>query len=610
MRKNKKMFLLSLCLFILFSYTSLFSQTDEASSILGKYQESVVFFTCFGEGKEEISKGSGFIIRQGILATSYHIVSEAKSAEGRNFKGKKVKIEGIIAVDKKFDIALLSVKSKGPAISLGNSDDLGIGRSIYAMGGKENGEIAVTDGTVRGILEFAPNQRIFDTTLVVSESFCGGAVFDKSGQLMGMMAYLEDGSRYVLPINRLKSVQKTSPVTKFSNRNPEEYFSTLDGAYLAGRIYYSLDKSTRAERALNEVIKQKPDELDAHILLASVYSDQRNYSSSVSAYKKIIELRPNLDTAHFGLGVVYLKMRRWREAIAPLEKAVQLNMDNKEAYFHIGMAYQELTEFEKASEAYKSYLQTNPENRAEVYRQLGICQEKLERYEDAVVSFQEALKGIQDEKIQFQLAQAYQKSGQYDNAAEVFRKLAEFNPDDAKVYYNNIVMMYDDAKMPDKAIGAAQKMIELNPKDADAIYNLGYMFIKQKKYNEAVETFKKAIELRPEMEYAYANIGYAYMQLKKYKDAIDIYNDMIKIFPDNFNAWVSIGMGYMHQKKFAPAVEPLKKAIELKPDNGTAYYNLAICYLNLQDRYSAREIYNKLKTIDASLAQKLVQYLN
>ena len=70
-----------------------------------------------------------------------------------------------------------------------------------------------------------------------------------------------------------------------------------------------------------------------------------------------------------------------------------------------------------------------------------------------------------------------------------------------------------------------------------------------------------------------------------------------------------LGMSYMQIKSWHMAVEPLIKSMELRPESGNAYYNLAICYLNLKDNYSARDVYNKLQSIDPSLAQKLKKYI-
>ena len=128
-------------------------------------------------------------------------------------------------------------------------------------------------------------------------------------------------------------------------------------------------------------------------------------------------------------------------------------------------------------------------------------------------------------------------------------------------------------------------------------------------YMDRTAIIEKALELNPGYEYTYSNIGYIYYLQKKYQQSINVYKKLVEIVPDNVNALYFIGVNYMLLKNFDSAVYPLKKAVELEPNNANALYNLAIAYLNLHDNYSAREIYNKLKTIDPRLAKKLEEHL-
>jgi len=606
MKKNKKNGIILFIIILFLPFLLIFSQADEASKILEENKDSIVSFVSFGENKEEICRGTGFVISNEIMAVNYHLVSQARNVEGVNFKGKKVKVEGIVAVDKNLDIALLKIKSKALPLPLSESDDLGTGKNIFAIGGNESGEIKIVDGTIKELLEYDPNQSIIDTTLNPSKSFSGGPVLDSNGQVLGMIVFLDDIEKFVFPVKVLTGLQKTNTVTKFKDWETEDYFSTLEGAYLAGKIFYALNNTSKSENYLKKVIEQKPDEIDAYILLAAINVEQRYYSAAVSNYEKIIELNPNMDSAYFGLGSVYIKMMKWKDAIPYLEKAVQLNLDNNEAYFQIGNAYEALRDFAKAAKAYQNYINSGPEKPETAYYNLAICQVELTQFAEAIGSFQEALKEKpQDLMINQKMAQACKSAGQYDKAAGIYMNLSKINPENAKIYLNNIIKIYDEANMPDKAIEATNKLIELDPNDADAVYNLGYMYIKLDKHSEAIEPFKRAIEIRPDFKYAYSNLGFCYTKLKRYKDSIEVYKKLVEVDPEDADGWLSIGIGYMYQKNFSSAAEPLEKAVELRPDHAVSLYNLAIVYLNLHDNYSARKIYEKLQSIDPSLAKKL-----
>ena len=601
----------SILFFILFlvSFILLFSQTEDVSKILEKNKAGVISLVAIGDNKETISEGSGFVVEQGVLATSYLLVSQAKSVEGKNFKGKKVKIEGILAVDKNLNIAFLKIKGKAPALSLGNSDELEMGKDVFAVGSNESGEIGASEGSVINFLSLGPTQRVIETSLSVPKNFNGAPLLNTNNQVLGMIIFLERRLKFTLPSNLLKTLKKQS-VTKFKDWQHEDYLSTLEGAFLAGKIASLLEETGLARKYLEIVVKLSPDKIEAHALLASVYSRQRNYQPAISAYKKVVELDANRDDAHYGLGIVYIKIQRYRDAIPSFEKAVKFNPGNKDAYFLIGNAYRELKEFAKAAEAYENFLNFNPENAWEAYLHLGLCRIELGQLENATIALQEALKEKpQDLKINYYLAQAYQKSNQYEKAEEVYKLLAQLSPEEAGTYYRTILRMYDIAGQNEKAIEAAKKIIELKPGSEADVHNLALMYMKLKRYDEAIETFDKALAINPGYEYSYYNIGYCYSKQKKYKKSIEAFKKFAELAPDNSDGWFNIGIGYMLLKNFEAALEPLKKTVELRPDYGNALYNLGITYLNLHDNYSAKEIYKKLTTINPDLAQKLKKYI-
>lgn len=608
-RKKEKGLVLALC-FLLLPLDVLLAQTEESLKILEKNKDGVISLSVIGENKEVVAKGTGFVLENGVIATSFLLLSQAKSVEGLDSLGKKVKIESILAVDKSLFIVLLKSKGKQPPLILGNSEELKIGKEIFAIGSSESGELKISDGKVSNFLEVGPGRKFIDTTLSIFDSYSGGPLIDANGQVFGLNIFLGKGVKFVIPSNLLKTIQKTMEI-KFKDWRAEDYLSTQDGAFLAGKISFLLDETGSAEKYFGLVVKASPENIEAHYLLASVYNRQRGYEGALSEYRKVVELDPNRDDAHYGMGLVYFNMRRFKEAVLPLEKAVQLNSEHKEAYFLIGNAYEEQKEFSKAAEFYEKFIASNPGQKiGEANLRLAMCLFELGQFEKASSAFQEALKdNPQDIYINQRLAQSYQKAGQYEKAEEVFKFLAQLSPPDAVNYYRVILRMYDEARLSQKAVEAAKKIAEMTPEDADALYNLALMYMRSDRYKEAVEAFNKVLELRPNFEYVYVNLGTCYMKLSNWNKYIDTFKRLVGLFPENPDGWFNIGVGYMQLKRYEYAVEPFLTAIDLKPDYGVAYFNLGITYLNIGENARAREIYRKLMNIDSELAQRLRKVL-
>ena len=606
--KSKK--IISFVILFLLPFTFIFSQSDELVKILDSSAGGVVSLMALGVNDEVVGEGSGFIVEQGVIVTCYQLVSKATSIQGKNAKGKRLKIEGVLGVDKKLNLALLSVKGKAKPLAYGNSDELDSGKKVFAVGSNESGQIGISEGEVKNMFDIDASRKVAQTSLDVPRYFNGAPLLGENGQVMGMIIFFERRFKITLTSNSLKTMQKQSLI-KFKDWKPEDYMETDDAQYFAGKTSFLLDELGRAQLYLEKLSKTRSDDIEIHSMLALSYERIRNYDMAIKSFERVIELDSNRHDAYYGLGMVLNKMRRFENAMPHLEKAVALNPDYTDAYFYIGSAHQDLKNFDKAAQAYVKFLESKPENAWETYLRLGACQKELQQFESAIASFQEALKEKpQEAKIFPELAKAFEQSKQYDNAEATYKKLAELMPEDKRAYYyRDILMMYDKARMFDKAIEIARQITEMDLNNHENFYNLGYMNMNAKKFNEAIEAFNKALAINPNYDYAIFNIGVCYSRMNKHKSSIDAFKRLVKIIPDNADAWFFIGVGYMQLKDFNSALEPLKKTIELRPDYANALYNLAITYVNLKDNYSAREIHEKLKAVNSSLAQKLEQYL-
>ena len=139
--KNRTVLIYSMIGVFLFlsMQSTLSSQSEEASRILETYQQSVITFVSIDKEKNQIARGTGFLIGPEMMLTNYNLISLADKVEGWDFRGKKVKIEGILGMDKNYNVAILKAKSKLPALAVGNVMEAGIGNKVFAVGGDETG---------------------------------------------------------------------------------------------------------------------------------------------------------------------------------------------------------------------------------------------------------------------------------------------------------------------------------------------------------------------------------------------------------------------------------------------------------------------------------------
>jgi tetratricopeptide (TPR) repeat protein len=589
-----------------------FAQTEDAAKILAQAKGGTLALVIYGADKAETAKGSAMALAEDILATAYHVVSQAYDVEVLTAKGKKVKVEGIIGIDRAHDVALLKLKAKVPPlnVSVAGHEALAAGARLFALGSNSQGQVVVSEGTLRRMVSIGPQENVMEVSLTTEEQFSGGPLLDIGSQVVGMMIILDRNVRVALPVEVLQKVSRTGKVAGFKSWAREDYFSLFEGASFAGRIAAGMDELMTARIHLEKAVKLDPSFTEGYRLLAYVYDKQRDYAAAIEAYRLVTTREGARADAFYGLAGVLKRTQKYQEAAEAYEKAISMNFEKKEIFFELGDTYEAMQNWAKAAEAYEKYLALKPEVTWNGYLRLGSCRVMLKQYDAAIAAFVEAQKAQpRDLKVNTSLADAYEKAGQLEKAEETYNSLAVINPADAKAYYSMAIRMYDAAGKYDKAISPARKIVDLDPKNELNIYNVGLMYFKLQRFDEAIAAFRQSLAIKPDLANAWFQVGSAQFQLKRYKEAADAYKKYTELAPGESSGWLGLAVSYMYLKNFEAALEPIKKCVDLKPENAAAQFNLAIVYINLKDYLSAREIYKKLTTLDPALAEKLRKYI-
>jgi len=226
------------------------AQTEEATRIFSRNSPGAVMLIVYGEDKQELAKGTAFAVAEDVVAASFHLVGRAFAADAVTAKGKKIKVEGIVAVSKPYDIAFLKLKGKIQALASGGPEGLVQGARIFAIGANETGQLMPSEGTIRKFLELAPDQKFMEVSLAIPDSFTGAPVFDINGKVVGMVLVMGKGLRCVIPSNLFQNLPRAGKIVSLKDSDREDYFSSLEGAYLAGRLAAMVDELTTARAYL------------------------------------------------------------------------------------------------------------------------------------------------------------------------------------------------------------------------------------------------------------------------------------------------------------------------------------------------------------------------
>ena len=164
------------------------------------------------------AQGSGFIVSSdGLILTNAHVVDGAKEVtvklmDHREFKAK------VLGTDKTSDIAVLKIDAHGlPAVRLGNSDALGVGDYVLAIGAPFGLEETATAGIVSATGRSLPGDGavpFIQTDAAVNPGNSGGPLFDSTGAVVGINSQIYtnsggyQGVSFAVPINLAQGVEQ------------------------------------------------------------------------------------------------------------------------------------------------------------------------------------------------------------------------------------------------------------------------------------------------------------------------------------------------------------------------------------------------------------------
>ena len=198
--------------------------TDGSSSVHGVYtrdSRGVVSVDVAATSDAGPAGGSGFVVDEaGHIVTNQHVVEGAEAISVRFADDVRREAE-VVGQDPSTDVALIQVdapKETLKPLTLGDSDSVGVGEPVIAIGNPLNVGISVTTGIVSGLGRHirAPNNYTINdavqTDAAINPGNSGGPLLDSRGTVIGVNAQIasesggSEGVGFAVPINTVKSV--------------------------------------------------------------------------------------------------------------------------------------------------------------------------------------------------------------------------------------------------------------------------------------------------------------------------------------------------------------------------------------------------------------------
>ncbi|HEX4037269.1 MAG TPA: tetratricopeptide repeat protein [Acidobacteriaceae bacterium] len=441
--------------------------------------------------------------------------------------------------------------------------------------------------------------------------------------------------------------------SEYATRAIEEYKMALNddasskflNSHLA-ELYFRTGRIKEAVVAAQDRIKQDPNDLDAHRLLAEVYlrslSDNQQQDISgqmlklaIGEYQKIVQLAPGSTDDHLMLARLYAADHDSVQAEAQLAAARRIDPGSEETALIANRFYSDMGDSKHAIDVLKSLPEDDQTSRTEF--QLGATYDEQKDTKDAIASYKKALALEPDNlDIEKKLAEDLQSDNQGDAALQAWKDVATGDPTDGEAQTQIAEIDERNGKLDD-ALAAVKKARELAPDSLEDQFDeariqdaLGHLddaaklfeqlaaatehpsgqysndekgnyalildrlagvYREQNRPDQAVVAYQKMLPLGGDLEeHAYDEIVETWREAHEYDKAVAAAHEAVDKQPKDIDAGLTLARQLADTSHADEGVEMAKGLLASNPKNMEIYFQLSQIYTDLRRWKEASDI--------------------
>lgn len=385
---------------------------------------------------------------------------------------------------------------------------------------------------------------------------------------------------------------------EFVTRAIEEYKLALNADPSSAQLnngladlYFRTGHSHDAAVTARALLKNSPNDMDAHKLLGRIYLRQlgegQNAVSSTSPsgnvldqaiaeFEKIVALQPKSVEERMVLGQLYTVKHEPQKAEEQFRTAQAMEPESEEVVLNLAHLYAESSDLEHATKVIEDVPVADRTPKMEFA--LGGAYDQLKRPQDAIAAYRRAV-GLDPEDAQTldALAQALLNDNQLDEALKQFKALANADPENVEA----LVRIGEIQRRQGHYEEALATIHEAQKKDAnnlEAGFNEGLTLDQMGRYDEAAQAYEKMVDQTSHANGAYTaeeksqrgffleHLAAVYAEQNKVDQAVAAYQKMIDMGGESaVRGYEGQVETYGEAKMYDRAVEVSRKAVDANP---------------------------------------------
>ena len=169
--------------------------------------------------------------------------------------------------------------------------------------------------------------------------------------------------------------------------------------------------------------------------------------------------------------------------------------------------------------------------------------------------------------------------------------------------HNNLGYVFLTERRLDEAVLENRKALALNPDIAQAYYDIGAVFVLEGRTDEAIVQYQRALEIAPNYAAAHADLGCALLQKGLTNEAIVQYDMAVKLKPGYAVAQRGLAFLLNNEGRSQEAIIHYEAATKVEPQDGWTQHGLGLALLKMGRAGDAIPVLLKAVEVDPQNAQ-------
>ena len=404
------------------------------------------------------------------------------------------------------------------------------------------------------------------------------------------------GNRVEIQANIFDTRKRKTLQTAAGAAPVQQFFDALKPVLLALVQTLGVPLSPDEKNALQAPAIQNAAAVRASIeTLLSIQNTRRRVPAEkavldrvIGGFERAIDLDPTYADPHYRLGGFYEIQNMPGKAEDAYRKALAIDQGHVGARLRLGRLLKAQNRPSEAMAELETAIHQSPMNPGV---QKAFSTIFFNQYDQTFETMSRQLREVADSSasdpaVCYELGNAQEELGHFDEAAKYYRRALAQDPNHADAHFK-LGLVYQQQSLYKEAVLEMQAAIQLGTSLRRVHFRLAEILFWLNRYPEAAEQFEQALKTESNYTVAYYHLGLCRLQMGREDDALATFQKYAELSVDDNRPHVQIGEIHRKRGNLQQALAAYRRSLSISATDVDVYLHLGDLYADLNDRPNA-----------------------